>query len=122
MVRREYDVRIDGKEVLLGNVAFLRCFVPEHVKDYVSVTSWQRGDEQLLAELADMGMCSNTNLQFTIARSLNLGPITFSRTRNSLYSVVVSSFVHSLESALFSVVSSGGLFSPGWPHSEYAPK
>lgn len=42
--------------MLLGNVALLRCFVPEHVKDYVSVTSWQRGDEQLLAELADMGM------------------------------------------------------------------
>lgn len=67
MVRQRYDVRVDGKEVLLGNVAFLRCFVPEHVKDYVSVTSWQRGDEQLLAELADMGKLKQTiyNSQFT---------------------------------------------------------
>lgn len=67
VVRQRYDVRVDGKEVLLGNVALLRCFVPEHVKDYVSVTSWQRGDEQLLAELADMGKLKQTiyNSQFT---------------------------------------------------------
>lgn len=50
-----YDIRVEGNEVFLGNVAFLRCFVPEHVRKYVAVTSWFRGDEELLAELADMG-------------------------------------------------------------------
>lgn len=41
--------------MFLGNVAFLRCFVPEHVRKYVTVTSWFRGDEELLAELTYMG-------------------------------------------------------------------
>lgn len=39
----------------MGNVAFLKCFIPEHVRDYVKVVSWYRGDDILLPELADVG-------------------------------------------------------------------
>lgn len=55
VVRQPYDIRVEGNEVFLGNVAFLRCFIPEHVRKYVVVSSWYRGDEELLAGMADMG-------------------------------------------------------------------
>ncbi|XP_031617665.1 Down syndrome cell adhesion molecule-like protein Dscam2 isoform X3 [Contarinia nasturtii] len=55
VVRQPYDIRVDGSEVFMGNVAFLRCFIPEHVRKFVAVSSWFRGDEELLAEMADMG-------------------------------------------------------------------
>lgn len=54
VVRKFYDVRVEGKDVYLGNVAFLRCFIPEYVREYVKVTSWYRDDEILLPELADI--------------------------------------------------------------------
>lgn len=55
VVIQPYDIRVEGTEVFLGNVAFLRCFIPEHVRKYVTATSWFRGDEELLADLAYMG-------------------------------------------------------------------
>lgn len=55
VVRQPYDIRVEGNEVFMGNVAFLRCFIPEHVRKFVVVSSWFRGDEELLAEIADMG-------------------------------------------------------------------
>lgn len=54
VVRKFYDIRVEGKDVYLGNVAFLRCFIPEYVREYVKVTSWYRDDEILLPELADI--------------------------------------------------------------------
>lgn len=41
--------------MFIGNVAFLRCFIPEYVRQFVVVTSWYRGEEILLPELADVG-------------------------------------------------------------------
>lgn len=55
VVRKPYEIRVDNKEVFMGNVAFLKCFIPEHVRDYVKVVSWYRGDDILLPELADIG-------------------------------------------------------------------
>ncbi|GAB0086059.1 hypothetical protein DMENIID0001_000430 [Sergentomyia squamirostris] len=55
VVRQEYDIRVDGKDVIIGNTAFLHCHIPEPVRDYVTVTSWYRGDEVLLPELSDVG-------------------------------------------------------------------
>ncbi|XP_055315179.1 cell adhesion molecule Dscam2 isoform X2 [Sitodiplosis mosellana] len=55
VVRQPYDIRVEGNEVFMGNVAFLRCVLPEHVRKFVVVSSWFRGDEELLAEIADMG-------------------------------------------------------------------
>lgn len=63
VVRQPYDIRVDGSEVFMGNVAFLRCFIPEHVRKFVVVSSWFRGDEELLAEMADMGINSPTHTQ-----------------------------------------------------------
>lgn len=54
VVRKFYDIRVEGTDVYLGNVAFLRCFIPEYVREYVKVTSWYRDDEILLPELADI--------------------------------------------------------------------
>lgn len=55
VVSQMYDIRVEGNEVYAGNVAYLRCFVPDHVRKYVAVTAWFRGDEEILAELAVMG-------------------------------------------------------------------
>lgn len=55
VINTPYDIWVDGKEVFMGNVAFLRCFIPDHVKDYVSATSWYRDEEILLPELSDIG-------------------------------------------------------------------
>lgn len=41
--------------MFLGNVAILRCFISEHARKYVAVLSWLRGDEELHAEMADIG-------------------------------------------------------------------
>lgn len=54
VVRQSYEVRIEGTEVFLGNVAFLRCVVPDHVKEHVVVTAWYREDTILLPERADI--------------------------------------------------------------------
>lgn len=53
VVRQSYDVRVEGKDVFMGNVAFLRCIVPDHVRDFVAVTAWYREDVVLLPERAD---------------------------------------------------------------------
>lgn len=54
-MKQPYDIRVEGNEVFLGNVAFLRCFIPEHVRKFVVVSSWYRGDEELLPGMADIG-------------------------------------------------------------------
>ena len=54
-MRQLYQIRVEGKEVCMGNVAFLRCFIPDQVKEFIKVTSWYRGEEVLLPELADIG-------------------------------------------------------------------
>lgn len=56
VVRQPYDIRVEGNEVFMGNVAFLRCVLPEHVRKFVVVSAWFRDDEELLAEAADMGI------------------------------------------------------------------
>lgn len=57
VVRKEYEVRVEGKDVALGNTAFLKCHIPDHVKHFVSVTSWYRGDEVLMPEMSDICKC-----------------------------------------------------------------
>lgn len=39
----------------MGNVAFLRCVISEHVKEFVTVSSWQRGDEILVPGVLEIG-------------------------------------------------------------------
>lgn len=55
-MRNAFDVRVETKDIMLGNVAFLRCLVPDAVRDFVKVTAWQRGDELNVLEQADIGM------------------------------------------------------------------
>lgn len=57
VVRNAFEVRVDGRDVVLGNVAFVRCLVPEALREFVRVTAWLRGDETLLPEQADVGAC-----------------------------------------------------------------
>lgn len=51
--QESYEVKMEGRDVFLNNVAFLRCIIPSHVKEYVEVSSWYRGDE-ILTENADI--------------------------------------------------------------------
>ena len=39
----------------MGNSALLRCIVPEYVRQYVTVSTWYKGDEVLLPDLSDIG-------------------------------------------------------------------
>lgn len=55
VISQPYDIRVEGNEVFSGNVAFLRCFISEHARKYVVVLSWLRGDEELHADMADIG-------------------------------------------------------------------
>lgn len=55
VVRNAFDVRVESKDIMLGNVAFLRCLVPDTVRDIVKVTAWQRGEELHVPEQADIG-------------------------------------------------------------------
>ncbi|XP_055385270.1 cell adhesion molecule Dscam2 isoform X2 [Condylostylus longicornis] len=54
VIRRNFHVRVDNTEVYMGNSALLRCVVPEYVKQYVTVSSWYKGDEVLLPDLSDI--------------------------------------------------------------------
>lgn len=47
IVHQFYDVKVEGHEVLLNNVAFLKCIVPLHIREHVEITTWYRGDETL---------------------------------------------------------------------------
>jgi hypothetical protein len=47
IVNQFYEVKVEGHEVLLNNVAFLKCVVPLHIREHVEITSWYRGDEVL---------------------------------------------------------------------------
>lgn len=47
IVHEFYDVKIEGFDVLLNNVAFLKCIVPLHMRERVEITSWYRGEESL---------------------------------------------------------------------------
>lgn len=47
IIHQYYDVKIDGTDVHLNNVAFLRCSVPAHLREFVEVTTWFRGEEAL---------------------------------------------------------------------------
>lgn len=44
-------------------MAFLRCFISEHARKYVAVLSWFRGDEELHAEMADIGKLKSHKFQ-----------------------------------------------------------
>ena len=45
IVHQFYDLKVDGHEVLLNNVAFLKCVVPLHIREHVEITTWYRGEE-----------------------------------------------------------------------------
>lgn len=47
IIHQFYDVKIDGTDVYLNNVAFLRCSIPQHMREFVEVTTWFRGEEAL---------------------------------------------------------------------------
>lgn len=54
IVRQSYELQVEGKEVFMGNVAFLRCLIPAHVKEFIEISSWYSGDE-VLTENLDIG-------------------------------------------------------------------
>ena len=54
VVRQSYELQVDGKEVFMGNVAFLKCLIPVHVKEFIEISSWHCGDETLTENL-DIG-------------------------------------------------------------------
>lgn len=59
IVNQFYEVKVEGYEVLLNNVAFLKCVVPAHVREYVEITSWYRGEE-LLTDNSDISEYQET--------------------------------------------------------------
>lgn len=55
VVRRQFHVHVENTEVYLGNSALIKCAIPDYVRTYVKVASWQRGEEILLPDLSDVG-------------------------------------------------------------------
>lgn len=53
IIQQPYDVKVEGHEVFLNNVAFLKCTVSSHMREFVEITSWYRGDE-LLTDNSDI--------------------------------------------------------------------
>ncbi|XP_073816744.1 Down syndrome cell adhesion molecule 3 isoform X3 [Musca autumnalis] len=54
VVRRQFHVHVENIEVFLGNSALIKCAIPDYVRAYVKVTSWQRGEEMLLPDVSDV--------------------------------------------------------------------
>ena len=40
MVGQPYDIYVEMEHVILGNDALLKCKIPSHVTDFVSVSGW----------------------------------------------------------------------------------
>lgn len=57
IVHEFYEVKVEGHEVLLNNVAFLKCVVPLHMREHVEITSWYR-DEEVLTDNSDISKYS----------------------------------------------------------------
>ena len=53
IIHQSYDVKVDGHEVYLNNIAFLKCIVSSHMREFVEITSWYRGEE-LLTDNSDI--------------------------------------------------------------------
>lgn len=53
IVHESYEVKVEGHEVLLNNVAFLKCAIPPQIREHIEVTSWYRDDE-ILTENSDI--------------------------------------------------------------------
>lgn len=53
IIHQPYDVKVEGNDVFLNNVAFLKCSVSSHMREFVEITSWYRGDE-LLTDNSDI--------------------------------------------------------------------
>jgi hypothetical protein len=53
IIRQNYNIQVEGRDVYLGNVAFLKCVIPSHVKFYVEVSAWYRGEE-MMTESSDI--------------------------------------------------------------------
>lgn len=47
IVNQLFEVKVEGIDVYLNNVAFLKCVVPLHMREYVEISSWYRGEEIL---------------------------------------------------------------------------
>uniref|UniRef100_A0A1I8N7N2 Uncharacterized protein n=1 Tax=Musca domestica TaxID=7370 RepID=A0A1I8N7N2_MUSDO len=54
VVRRQFHVHVENIEVFLGNSALIKCAIPDYVRAYVKVTTWQRGEEMLLPDVSDV--------------------------------------------------------------------
>ncbi|XP_055923956.1 cell adhesion molecule Dscam2 isoform X1 [Eupeodes corollae] len=54
VVRRNFHIRVENTEAYLGNSALIKCTIPDYVRQYVKVTSWNRGDEVLLPDQSDV--------------------------------------------------------------------
>ncbi|XP_044742030.1 Down syndrome cell adhesion molecule-like protein Dscam2 [Chrysoperla carnea] len=55
ILKQHYDVQVFRTHVVLGNTAVLACHIPEFVRNYVSVSSWFKDDNMLLAGRSDAG-------------------------------------------------------------------
>ncbi|XP_071549821.1 cell adhesion molecule Dscam1-like [Panulirus ornatus] len=59
VVRQYYEVQVYDEFVISGNTAVIKCHVPSFVRDYVSVTSWVRGNgERIVSDVLTGGRYS----------------------------------------------------------------
>ena len=58
VVSQYYEVQVYDEFVISGNTAVLKCHVPSFVKDHVTVTSWQRGNGEVIVTNVEDGKIS----------------------------------------------------------------
>ena len=54
-MQQSYETRIPDGFVILGNSAALKCVLPSHVSDVVSVQSWEASDGAVFFPSSDYG-------------------------------------------------------------------
>ncbi|XP_022255012.1 Down syndrome cell adhesion molecule-like protein Dscam2 [Limulus polyphemus] len=55
VVQQDYKVQVVNGYSIQGNTAVLRCNIPSFVKEYVTVTSWERGDDLKITSNGERG-------------------------------------------------------------------
>uniref|UniRef100_A0A182NQ64 Down syndrome cell adhesion molecule-like protein Dscam2 n=1 Tax=Anopheles dirus TaxID=7168 RepID=A0A182NQ64_9DIPT len=60
VVRQPYEVKVESADMMLGNTAFLKCFVSSHVREFVHVSSWFSEKEMLLPSRSDIALRTNS--------------------------------------------------------------
>lgn len=80
-------MKVDGKDVISGNVAYLHCRITEYAREFVKVKLWYRDDEKLLVESTEIGELFYFNIH-TLLRKFNYLPLHYFKCLVKIFKVL----------------------------------